>query len=784
MGYYCGLLRHGVNMLKRCSIFAILWLLPAIAQTNNGQLKITVTDPSGLGVQCSVRLTSQSNEDRKVLVTDKSGRVFFEHLPYGLYRLEIHQDGFAEVLQTISLHSAIPLTLAVKLEIPPVKTSVIVKNKDTFVDPYQAGSSNQIGTNALQDRMSSLPGRSLEDLINTQPGWLYEGNAVLHPRGSEYQTQLVVDGIPLTENRSPGFGPEIEADDVSSLNIYTAGIPAEFGRKMGGIVEVNTISDVPTGLHGKFDLSGGSFDTTQGFAQLQYSQGKNTVGASAEGGMTAHYLNPVVPQNFTNRGTTGDFSANYERQFPTSDQVNVAIRHELSRYLIPNEQIQQASGQRQDADNFETMGMVSYQHIISPNAVANLRGMVRGDSNDLSSNDLSTPVIAFQHNRSSEGYFSGSLSVHHGRHDWKTGVESDAVFLRENFSDRITNSSQFDDDTRTTFAFSGNRPDLEQSAYVEDSITLGRWNVQAGLRWDHYQLVVNQNAVSPRIAISRYFPGTKLVLHVSYDRIFQTPSSENLLLASSPLVQSLNPDVLRLPIEPSHGNYYEAGASKAFFGNIRFDANYFRRDLNNYADDDQLLNTAVSFPVAFRNAVIYGAEGKIEIPTWKRISGFASYSYIVGNVWFPVAGGLFLGDDAVSATTQLTGHFPDSQDQRNTIRTRVRYQPASRLWFALGGEYGSGLPFEFTGTIDQATEQYGQAVVNRINFDRGRIRPAFSLDSSLSLDIYKHENVLVRLQADVENLNDRLNIIDFGGLFSGNAIGPPRSYACRLESTF
>ena len=50
--------------------------------------------------------------------------------------------------------------------------------------------------------------------MNSQPGWLYEGNAVLHPRGSEYQTQFVVDGIPLTDNRSPSFGPEIEADDV------------------------------------------------------------------------------------------------------------------------------------------------------------------------------------------------------------------------------------------------------------------------------------------------------------------------------------------------------------------------------------------------------------------------------------------------------------------------------------------------------------------------------------------------------------------------------------------
>ncbi len=90
----------------------------------------------------------------------------------------------------------------------------------------------------------------MQDLVNSQPGWLYEGNAVLHPRGAEYQTQFVVDGIPLTDNRSPGLGPEIDADDVDSVSVYTAGIPAEFGRKMGGVIEVNTLKEAKPGMHG------------------------------------------------------------------------------------------------------------------------------------------------------------------------------------------------------------------------------------------------------------------------------------------------------------------------------------------------------------------------------------------------------------------------------------------------------------------------------------------------------------------------------------------------------
>jgi len=765
-------------------LFVLLCCFPVFAQSNAGELRLKVTDPSGLGIPSSVELVSEVNQYRGVFSTDETGKLVAKRLPFGLYRLEIREPGFAQVSQSVEIRSALPLEYTIRLSLPSVSTSVTVTDADTLIDPHRAGSINQIGPETIQNRRTSLPGRSVQDLVNSQPGWLYEGNAVLHPRGSEYQTQFVVDGIPLTDNRSPSFGPEIEADDIDSVNIYTAGIPAEYGRKMGGVIELSTLRDAQAGLHGQVVLSGGSFDTAGAFARVQYATGKNTFEVTADGDMTSHYLNPVVPQNYTNQGTTGDFSGGYERDLSPHDRLNLIVRHALARFDIPNEQIQQAAGQHQNGDNFETMGIVAYEHIFSPDVVGDLRGMVRDNSNDLFSNANSTPVIAFQHNDFKEGYFKGTISIHHGKQEWKAGVESDALFLHENFSDVITDPGRFDEGTPATFAFAGQRPDLEQSGFVQDMIRLGNWTVNAGLRWDHYQLLVNQNAVSPRLALARYLRSADLIVHASYDRVFQTPSFENILLSSSPQVISLNPSVLRLPVEPSHGNYYEVGLTKGVWGKLRLDTNCFRRTVNNYADDDQILNTAVSFPIAFDKAVIYGAEGKIEVPVWGRFSGFASYSYEVGNAWFPVTGGLFLGDDAVSASTRLSGHFPDSQDQRNTVRTRVRYQLGSRFWIAGGAEYGSGLPFEFTGTYQQALAQYGQQVANRIDFARGRVNPALSVGASAGANLYQKDRFALALQADLENLANRLNIIDFGGLFSGNAIAPARSYALRLTTSF
>jgi hypothetical protein len=804
-----------------------LLALPALAQSNTGELRLTVIDSSGLGLASSVELVGAAIQYQAAFVTDAQGALDVQRLPYGMYQVHIQAKGFAEASEPIEIRSALPLDRAVRLRPATVSDTVVVVGATALIDPYRPGAVNRIGSQTIENRLTSLPGRSLQDLVNSQPGWLYEGNAVLHPRGSEYQTQFVVDGIPLTDNRSPSFGPApAEADSIDSLAIYTAGIPAEYGRKMGGVVEVNTLRNPTPGLHGQFTLFGGTYDTAAGDMRSQYAWGKNTLGVGGSGNRTSHYLNPVVPENYTNSGTTANVSGSYERDLTDKDRLTFIVRHALARYEIPNELVQQngaylpnsdnndgcppvpadqepsdcvfiPGGQLQTGGNFETMGSVAYQHIFSSEAIGWLRGMARDNANDFASNPASWPLVATQHNDFKEIYFNASVALHRGRNEWKAGVESDNLFLHENTSYVMPYCGDLSnpqcpvalgifDAGATAFAFAGSRPDLEQSAYVQDLIRLGNWTVNAGLRWDHYQLEVNQNAFSPRLAASRYFPRLGLNLHASYDRVFQTPSFENILLSSSPAAESLDTSVpaVQLPVQPSHGNYYELGLTQSLAKKLRLDANLFRRDVNNYADDSQLLSTGISFPVAFRKAILYGAEGKLDLPPWGPFSGFASYSYIVGNVWNPVTGGLFLGDDAAAAVTQLTGHSPDSQDQRQTIRARGRCQIAARLWLALGADYNSGLPFQPDLTPQQYATEYGQVVIDHLNFNRDRIRPYFTQNLSAGADVFKREKLAVRFQGDLANLSNTLEVIDFGGLFSGNAIGPSRQYTFRLVATF
>jgi outer membrane cobalamin receptor len=610
---------------------------------------------------------------------------------------------------------------------------------------------------------------------------LLEANGVLHPRGSEYQTQYVIDGLPLTDNRSPSFAPELEADDVHSMNILTAGYPAEYGRKLGGVIEVVTSGDARQGLHGNFVASGGSFGTASGYGMVQYGWGRNTLSLSGNLAHTDRYLDPPVEDNFTNIGTGKNASMHFEREFTDADRFGVIARHSQSDFLVPNESLQQEAGQRQARNGAESVAQFSYQHMFSSHVLADMRSMARDVSAGLSSNGQSTPIAAQQDRGFRELYLKGTVSAHVGAHEWKAGVDADFGTVREAFGYQITDASFFDPDTPLRFTFADRHPDREQALFVQDQVRLGAWTINAGVRWDHYQLAVDDRAVSPRLGVAWAWPAAQMVLRASYDRAFQTPAVENLLLASSPALESLNDHVVRLPVRPSLGNFFDVGLSKGLFGKLRLDVTQFRRTMSNFADDDLLLNTGVSFPIALQKAEITGTEAKLDLPHWGALSGFVSYAHMRGVGYLPITGGLLSGHETSTLLTS-TDQFPVSQDQRHTVRSQANYQVSPRVWVAGAVSYGSGLPVEFSGTLDQAIAQYGQRVVDRVDFEAGRVRPSISVDASTGITILKTKTRSLRAQVDGINLPNRLNVINFAGLFSGTALAAPRSVAVRLQA--
>ncbi|MFN7993303.1 MAG: TonB-dependent receptor [Bryobacteraceae bacterium] len=766
----------------------IIWLLvaiPVLAQVDTGELRLTVTDSTGLALPSAGTLVSQATQTRREFRTDGAGHFTFQHLPFGVYRLTVEHANFATTSALIEIRSSLPREYRAQLSVETQSTEVVVTDAATLVDPHRTGVTYSVGAQQIREQQSSIPGRGLIDLINLQPGWLPEANAVMHPRGSENQTLFVVDGVPMDENRSPAYSPDLDTGEVQSMSILTGNYPAEYGRKLGGVIEVTTSSDLQAGFHGSLEAGGGSFDDASGFASAVYGWTHSAITVTGSGEHTNRYLDPPVLRNFTNNGTLDGASLVYDRDLTERDRLHLSIRRNQTAFEIPNENIQETAGQRQNRNSRQDLGQIAWTHGFSPELLFSVRASVEDLSANLWSNTLATPVVAFQERGFRRAYGNATLAAHKGRHEIKLGVDGYYAPVSEALRYRITDFSFYDPGTPANFGFNDHRMDREEAAFAQDTMRFGNLTLSAGLRWDSYRLVVRDNAWSPRMGAAWYWPKGGMIFRFSYDRAFITPALENLLLASSPQVDSVGPEVLRIPVRPSRGNFLETGFGKEIFNKARLDASFYRRTFVNYADDDVFLNTGISFPISFARSEIHGVDVKLVLPRWGKLSGFAGYSNMTGTAWLPVSGGLFLGD-AASGAIGAAGSFPITQDQRNTVRARLRYQMHPRVWIASVAGYGSGLPVELDGEPDlpALTEQYGARIIERVNFSAGRVRPAFSWDASLGADLWKREKRDLRLEIAGENLTNRLNVINFAGLFSGTAIAAPRSGTVRLRYEF
>jgi len=763
------------------AILALLMAFAQFSQARTGELRLHVVDSGGLPLVAHVELTSEATDFRDARETGADGTLVARRLPFGPYRLAISRDGFATVTERVVIASEEPATRQVVLAVASVQAQVVVTADATLIPREQASAVQHIGRDTLLRRPAAAPGRSLVDVVQTEPGWLLEANGVLHPRGSEYQTQYVIDGLPTLNNRSPAFAPEVDADSVRSLSVLTGGYPAEYGRKLGAVIEVASDADPRKGLHGVASALVGTEAVRAGDVGGGQAWSHSSLSGSASISSTDRYLDPPAEENFTNHGEASSLSARFDHDLTNADRFGVIGRGGRTEFTVPNEVVQEEAGQRQDATGRERALQASYQHLSGTRGVFDARASVRDVGATLRSNSASTPMLVAQDRGFTETYARAAYTVARGSHEWKLGGDVLHASVRESFAYRVTDAATFDPDLPSSFDFDETGVDQEQSLFVQDRVRLNQWTVSAGLRWDRYDFKVTEQALSPRLSVA-WSPTANLVLRLAYDRTFETPALENLLLASSPETEQLGDQVVRLPVPPSRGHFVEGGITKGFGGIVRVAATGYRRSVQDFADDNVLLNTGISFPTTFAHATIDGLELKLDVPRRGALAASLSYSLMRGTGELPITGGLFLEDEA-QQLLQSHESFAITQDQRHTLQGRVTYDLPRRAWVAGGVGYGSGLPFEYSGTPEDALEQYGPRIVSRVNFDEGRVRSRTTLDASAGITIGAPSHSLT-VQVDVRNLTNRFDVINFAGLFSGTAVAPPRTVAVRVRAGF
>jgi carboxypeptidase family protein/TonB-dependent receptor-like protein len=257
---------EGVSMrLRNHVLFAALALMLALAvapslaaQINTVNLRGTVLDPQGLAVKdAKVTLTNVANGAQRYTVTDVEGRYDFLGVPPGEYSLSIDAQGFA-VLTNPSLRLELGKSPEYnpKLQVKTATQTVQVEAAPELVETTKTDVSVSID----QNQINNLPinGRNYINftLLNSQaarddtPTIGAAPTSGLNFGGQRGRSNNIsVDGTDANDNSINGVRATVSQEAVQEFQVITADYMPEYGRAMGGVVNIVTKSGT-NAVHG------------------------------------------------------------------------------------------------------------------------------------------------------------------------------------------------------------------------------------------------------------------------------------------------------------------------------------------------------------------------------------------------------------------------------------------------------------------------------------------------------------------------------------------------------
>jgi outer membrane receptor protein involved in Fe transport len=787
----------------------IITTLAADAQTRVGTIQGTVKDPNGaLLPSATVTVSQPVTGYKQTATTDEQGAFRVVNVPFNTYKVRAEASGFQPGEQSIDLESAVPLTVDLSVGLQAATANVTVTaDSAAMVESDRTSSDTDISQSILERPVGAAPSRGIENIVASTPGFVADDNGRMHPRGSESQVQYVVDGVPITDNTSAIFSTSIDARTLRTVEVLTGGIPAEFGDKLAGVINVNTRSGLEGPTQGGISVSGGSFSTGEASADFSTHTKKFGFLSNLSASTSQRYLDPPTLENFHNFGRTGKAFFRLDYQFNSKDSLRGTFTFGGSNFQVPNRLAQELAGQDQKQRLRDNSQNITYQRIISPNTLATVSFFNRYANARLNSNAQSTPVVATQERSLQNTGFIASLATTKHGHNIKFGGQATFTPIDEHFSFYPT--VHFDDlvddngnlvpnpvnnfNASHPFVFDGSKTGRTLSAYIQDRFTVFKnFTLDAGVRYDNYRLLIHEQALSPRIGVAYYIPRTNTTIHASYNRLFQPPPAENLLLASSSEAAAISPiaalqGVTAIqPILPDKENAFEGGAQQMLGKFFRLNVTVYQKRVENFSDKDQFFETGVIFPITISTGRVTGEELRLDSADIHGFRGFISYANAHAFQFTPINGGLFLGKD-VSELFVPGLKFDADHDQRNEAQMQVSYNHKSGLYTIFNARYDSGVPTDVepgTTLAQFVADGFDQRLYEEIDFQRGRVRPRTILNLTVGADLFQKERTSLNVQFDVQNLTNELFLYNFESVFSGTHVGYPRLFSARVALRF
>jgi len=752
---------------------------------------------------------------RQQAASGADGQFSFFNVPFNPYELHIDVQGFAPVVRGVDIHSAVPVDTTVTLAVAQLseKITVAAEQSAAQLETDSSQSHIDIDKSYIAKAPAAVSSRAMEQIVTSTPGFAKDENGRFHFQGAHSQGEYVVDGQTIGDQTGITFSNSIDPGIAQGIEIIYGNVPAEFGEKIGAVINLTTKSGLGLGKAKTEVFVGGSkFSTFEAGASV--GGGTQTFGyfGSVNGSKSDRFLDPVNFDNLHNHGST--FRGFLRLDSQSADQKSSFRLTTLvgqTRRDVPNTFTQQAAGQDERVRTQDENLNLGWQNVLSSTSVFEVIGYSRFAKFKLTPSVNDTPVIVTSDRTLNNYGITPSFSWTNATNEVKVGATIKRYPIKELFSFGITDPGLNDptmegynpnlapyDLTRggSPFVFNGRRNGSYYAGYAQDNIKFANLTANLGVRYDHNSLPVSDSAFEPRLGAAYYIPSSRTVFRVSYNRVIYTPEFENILFSSSPEAARLVPPEVQasnalgggeLFVHSERQNVFDAGIQQAIGSKIRLDADYWRRRSRFAGDQSQFENTGIVFPVAFAHGRLDGWNIRADLARTAGLRGFLSLGHTHAEYVPPLAGGLFLDTGALDAIAG--GPFLIDHDQKLQAQLGLTYDIGETgVWFGANGRYDSGLvtgadPASLATDPDNSFAIPYIAVHSGTDLDPNRVKPRTILDFSLGADLQKY-SLPLSVQVDLLNATNKKGVYNILSTFGGTHVIPPRMLALRLKYSY
>ncbi len=520
---------------------------------------------------------------------------------------------------------------------------------------------------------------------------------------------------------SPGLSPQI----FETVDLITGGFTPEYGNRFGGVLDITTRSGRAMADHGDVNFRGTTEDNYDLNADIGGAAGKIGYYLFGDAFTSGRYLDPPEAQELHDSGSgmrgTGQLDWQGRR-----DTLKLLLTGGGTDFQQPNLVEDQQVGRNAARHLRQQSAILSWMRTFSADTLLATSLYQRvGSDRMLPTADRETPFSIGSRSTLTAGVKSDLTHLWHG-HIIKGGI--DLLRLRELESFFIDGRG---DPDVFPINFSGGVRGGQASFYLQDHFSPVRnLSVDAGARYDYFDLIDTRVQISPRVGLAYHIPRTNSVFHAAYNRFFSPPPIEYSLLASFIGNHAPEPEQRVGNVRAYTQNYFEIGWTQAFNPGVSLEVNAYRHTGRNSFENHEISISRLFLPINFHAARSSGAEVVVRLRQLERIGISGRLQYALARTFFygPVSGG-FTGDEPLAPGERIMPAF----DQTHTGTANLFYKSAWRnFWAGTFFRYGSGTVVEKGPRLPQH----------------------FTADLASGLTLWNAESRRLDLELDVTNVSD------------------------------